>query len=125
MSMAAMVADMRTRFLVSLIFTVPIVLWSGVGSGLIGSKLATRLGIDRNWWLLLLSLPVILYSSPNLLQGGLGRAAGADSGHDGDAGGGGGGRVRLLRGGHVRALRRDLLRRGCDVGDVAAARTQA
>src|SRR5437763_7707288 len=29
MSMAAMVADMRNRFVVSLIFTIPIVLWSG------------------------------------------------------------------------------------------------
>src|SRR5919201_5779459 len=41
MSMAAMVADMRNRFVVSLVFTVPIVLWSGVGPGLIGYELAT------------------------------------------------------------------------------------
>jgi len=69
MSMAAMVADMRNRFLVSLIFTIPIVLWSGVGSGLIGSDLATPFGIGRNWWLLLLSLPVVLYSSSIFFTG--------------------------------------------------------
>ena len=69
MSMAGMVADMRNRFLVSLIFTVPIVLWSGVGSGLIGSELATPFGIGRNWWLLLLSLPVVLYSSSIFFTG--------------------------------------------------------
>lgn len=69
MSMAAMVADMRNRFLVALLFTVPIVLWSGVGSGLIGSELATPSGIDRNWWLLLLSLPVVLYSSSIFFTG--------------------------------------------------------
>jgi Cu2+-exporting ATPase len=69
MSMAGMVADMRNRFLVSLVFTVPIVLWSGVGSGLIGSELATPLGIGRNWWLLLLSLPVVLYSSSIFFTG--------------------------------------------------------
>ena len=67
--MAAMVADMRNRFLVSLIFTIPIVLWSGVGSGLIGSDLATPFGIGRNWWLLLLSLPVVLYSSSIFFTG--------------------------------------------------------
>jgi P-type Cu2+ transporter len=69
MSMAAMVADMRNRFLVSLIFTIPIVLWSGVGSGLIGSDIATPLGIGRNWWLLGLSLPVVLYSSSIFFTG--------------------------------------------------------
>ena len=69
MSMAGMVADMRNRFVVALIFTVPIVLWSGVGSGLIGSELATPFGIGRNWWLLLLSLPVVLYSSSIFFAG--------------------------------------------------------
>jgi Cu2+-exporting ATPase len=69
MSMAGMVADMRNRFLVSLIFTVPIVLWSGVGSGVFGSDLATPFGVGRNWWLLLLSLPVVLYSSSIFFTG--------------------------------------------------------
>jgi P-type Cu2+ transporter len=69
MSMDAMVADMRNRFVVSVVFTIPIVLWSGVGSGLIGSEIATPFGIGRNWWLLLLSLPVVLYSSSIFFTG--------------------------------------------------------
>ena len=39
MSMAAMVRDMRNRFLVALAFTIPIVLWSMVGSELLGTEL--------------------------------------------------------------------------------------
>jgi Cu2+-exporting ATPase len=69
MSMTAMAADMRNRFLVALVFTIPIVLWSGVGSGLIGQELATPFGIGRNWWLLLLSLPVVSYSSSLFFTG--------------------------------------------------------
>ena len=63
MSMDAMARDMRTRFLVALAFTVPIVAWSMVGTKLLGSELATPFGVDRDVWLLLLSLPVVLYAS--------------------------------------------------------------
>ena len=42
--MAGMVADMRNRFVVSLIFTIPIVVWSGVGSGLSVLSSGPRLG---------------------------------------------------------------------------------
>jgi Cu2+-exporting ATPase len=69
MSTASMVRDMRNRFFVALLFTIPIVLWSGVGSGLIGSRLGTPFGIGRNWWLLALSLPVVLYSSSIFFTG--------------------------------------------------------
>ena len=71
MSMAAMVADMRRRFLVALIFTVPIVLWSDVGKNLFGSELATPFGIDREVFELLLSLPVVLYASSIFFTGAL------------------------------------------------------
>ncbi len=71
MSMEAMVRDMRNRFLVALAFTVPIVLWSNVGKGLLGSAVATPLGIDRDVWLLLLSLPVVLYASSIFFRGAL------------------------------------------------------
>src|SRR6266545_4188680 len=71
MSMAAMVRDMRNRFLVALVFTVPIVLWSSVGENLLGSALPTPLGIDRDVWLLLLSLPVVLYASSLFFTGAL------------------------------------------------------
>jgi P-type Cu2+ transporter len=69
MSMQAMVKEMRNRFLVALVFTIPIVLWSGVGKSLLGRALATPFGIDRNVWELLLSLPILLYSSSIFFAG--------------------------------------------------------
>ncbi len=36
MSMATMVADMRNRFLVAVLFSVPIVVWSPIGYELLG-----------------------------------------------------------------------------------------
>ena len=71
MSMAAMVRDMRNRFVVALVFTVPIVLWSMVGSELLGREVATPFGIDRDVWLLLLSLPVVVYASSIFFSGAL------------------------------------------------------
>jgi Cu2+-exporting ATPase len=72
MSMAAMVRDMRNRFLVALVFTIPIVLWSNVGKSLLGSPLATPFGMDREVWELLLSLPVVLYASSIFFTGAVG-----------------------------------------------------
>src|SRR5919109_2444257 len=69
MSMEAMERDMRNRFLVALIFTIPIVLWSMVGTKLLGTELATPFGIDRDVWLLLLSLPIVLYASSIFFSG--------------------------------------------------------
>jgi Cu2+-exporting ATPase len=69
MSMGAMVRDMRNRFLVALVFTVPIVAWSSVGTKLLGTELASPFGIDRNVWLLLLSLPVVLWASSIFFRG--------------------------------------------------------
>jgi P-type Cu2+ transporter len=63
MSMHAMVRDMRNRFLVALVFAIPIVLWSPLGTDVLGLDLATPFGMDRDLWQFLLSLPVILYSS--------------------------------------------------------------
>ncbi|MDP1849646.1 MAG: heavy metal translocating P-type ATPase [Solirubrobacteraceae bacterium] len=71
MSMASMALDMRNRFLVALIFTVPTVLWSMVGTELLGSELATPLGLDRDVWLLILSLPIVLYASSIFFTGAL------------------------------------------------------
>jgi Cu2+-exporting ATPase len=69
MSMEAMVRDMRNRFLVALAFTIPVVLWSGVGTNLLGSELATPFGLDRDVWQLLLSLPTVLYASSIFFTG--------------------------------------------------------
>jgi Cu2+-exporting ATPase len=63
MSMAAMARDMRNRFVVALVFAIPIVLWSPLGTDVLGVDLATPFGMDRDVWQLLLSLPVVLYSS--------------------------------------------------------------
>jgi copper chaperone CopZ len=69
MSMAGMTRDMRTRFLVALGFTVPIVLWSMVGTELLGSELKTPFGLDRDVWLLVLSLPIVFYASAIFFRG--------------------------------------------------------
>ncbi len=69
MSMDAMARDIRNRFLVALLFTVPTVLWSMVGTGLLGTELPTPFGLDRDVWLLVLSLPIVLYSSSIFFTG--------------------------------------------------------
>jgi len=69
MSMEAMVRNMRNRFLVALGFTIPIVLWSSVGTNLLGEALATPFAIDRNVWQLLLSLPIVFYASSIFFTG--------------------------------------------------------
>ena len=69
MSMESMARDMRNRFLVALAFTIPIVLWSTVGTELLGSEVPTPFDIDREVWQLLLSLPVVLYASSIFFTG--------------------------------------------------------
>lgn len=69
MSMEAMERDMRNRFLVALVFTIPIVAWSMVGTKLLGTELATPFGVDHDVWQLLLSLPVVLYASSIFFTG--------------------------------------------------------
>ena len=62
MSMASMVTDMRNRFLVAALFSVPIVLWSPIGRDVLNFSLAAPFGLRDDVWSLLLSLPVIFYS---------------------------------------------------------------
>jgi Cu2+-exporting ATPase len=62
MSMAAMVADMRNRFLVAAVFSVPILLWSPIGRDVLGFQAPAPFGLRDDVWSLLLSLPVIFYS---------------------------------------------------------------
>jgi Cu2+-exporting ATPase len=62
MSMAAMVADMRNRFLIALLFSIPIMLWSPVGREVLGFEVAAPFGLRDDVFQLLLSLPVIFYS---------------------------------------------------------------
>jgi Cu2+-exporting ATPase len=63
MSMDAMVRDMRNRFLVAAIFSVPILLWSPIGRSVLHFTVAAPFGLRDDVWLLLLSLPVIFYSA--------------------------------------------------------------
>jgi Cu2+-exporting ATPase len=69
MSMAAMERAMRNRFLVALVFTIPIVVWSPVGEALFGSMPAVPFGLDMELWQLLLSLPVVFYASSIFFTG--------------------------------------------------------
>jgi Cu2+-exporting ATPase len=62
MSMEAMVADMRSRFLVALLFTVPIILYSPLGRDTLGFTLGTPFGLRDDVLALLLSLPVVFWS---------------------------------------------------------------
>ncbi|WP_251064504.1 cation-translocating P-type ATPase [Streptomyces sp. ISL-44] len=62
MSMAAMAADMRNRFLVAVIFSIPIVIWSPIGEEVFGWHAPVPFGLRQDVWALLLSLPVIFYS---------------------------------------------------------------
>jgi P-type Cu2+ transporter len=62
MSMAEMVRDMRNRFVVALVFAVPIAAWSELGDRVFGGVPPTPFGMRDDVWELLLSLPVILYS---------------------------------------------------------------
>ena len=63
MSMEAMVADMRNRFLVAAVLSIPILLWSPIGRTVLGFTVAAPFGLRDDVWLLLLSLPVIVYSA--------------------------------------------------------------
>jgi P-type Cu2+ transporter len=69
MSMEAMVRDMRNRFLVAVLFSVPIALWSPIGEAIFGSTPPTPGGISDELWQFLLSLPVIFYSSMVFFRG--------------------------------------------------------
>ena len=63
MSMADMVRDMRNRFLVALVLSVPILLWSPIGREVIGFEQPAPFGLRDDVFSLVLSLPVIFYSS--------------------------------------------------------------
>ena len=69
MSMEGMVADMRRRFLVAAVFSIPIVLWSPIGRDVLGFNVAAPFGLRDDAWSLLLSVPVIFYSCSIFFQG--------------------------------------------------------
>jgi P-type Cu2+ transporter len=63
MSMDSMVRDMRNRFAVAALLSVPILLWSPIGRSVLGFTAPAPFGLRDDVWLLLLSLPVISYSA--------------------------------------------------------------
>jgi P-type Cu2+ transporter len=69
MSMAAMVRDMRNRFMVALLLSIPILLWSQIGRKVLGFEVAAPFGLRDDLFQLLLSLPVIFYSASIFFDG--------------------------------------------------------
>jgi P-type Cu2+ transporter len=63
MSMEGMVHDMRNRFLVAAVLSIPILLWSPIGREVLGFDVAAPFGLRDDVFSLLLSLPVIFYSA--------------------------------------------------------------
>ena len=63
MSMDSMVRDMRNRFLVALVLSVPILLWSSIGRNVLHFTVPAPFGIRDDVFQLIVSLPVIFYSS--------------------------------------------------------------
>src|SRR4029450_4114749 len=63
MSMDAMVRDMRNRFLVALVLSIPIMLWSPMGRDMFGFAVPAPFGLRDDVFTLLLSLPVVFYSA--------------------------------------------------------------
>ncbi len=63
MSMADMVADMRRRFLIAALFSMPILLWSSIGRDVFEFHTAAPFGLRDDVFQLLLSLPVIFYAA--------------------------------------------------------------
>jgi P-type Cu2+ transporter len=61
-SMDAMVSDMRNRFLVAAILSIPILLWSAIGRQVLHFTVAAPFGMRDDVFQLLLSLPIIAYS---------------------------------------------------------------
>ncbi len=63
MSMDDMVRDMRNRFLVALVLSIPIMLWSPMGRDMLGFTVPAPFGLRDDLFTFLLSLPVVFYSA--------------------------------------------------------------
>jgi len=62
-SMDEMVRDMRNRFLVALLFSIPITLFSMIGREFLGFTVPAPFGLRDDVFMLLLSLPVVFWSA--------------------------------------------------------------
>src|SRR6202162_6662965 len=71
MSMDSMVQDMRNRFLVAAVLSVPILLWSSIGRQVLHFDVPAPFGLRDDVFQLILSLPVIGYSAWIFFDGGV------------------------------------------------------
>ena len=62
MSMASMVADMRRRFLVAAVLSIPILLWSPIGRDVLKFTVSAPFGLRDDIFQLILSLPVVFWA---------------------------------------------------------------
>jgi P-type Cu2+ transporter len=69
MSMDSMVRDMRNRFIVAALLSIPILLWSPIGREVIGFDVPAPFGLRDDVFSLILSLPVIFYSAWIFFEG--------------------------------------------------------
>jgi len=60
---AAMEADMRRRFWISLVLAIPVVLYSPLATNIFGLYLPTPFGVPHDWVMLLFSTPIALWTS--------------------------------------------------------------
>jgi P-type Cu2+ transporter len=60
---AAMEADMKRRFFISLVLAIPTVLYSPLATNLFGLMLPTPFGIPRDWVMLAFTTPIALWTS--------------------------------------------------------------
>ena len=63
MSMDDMVRDMRNRFVLAAVLSVPILLWSPIGREVLGFTVAAPFGLRDDVFSLILSVPVIFYAA--------------------------------------------------------------
>src|SRR5260370_14287508 len=69
MSMDGMAGDMRNRFLVAAVLSVPILLWSSLGRQVLHHTVPAPFGMRDDVFQLILSLPVIAYSARVFFDG--------------------------------------------------------
>src|SRR3954454_10629014 len=67
--MAGMAADMRNRFLLAAVLSVPILLWSPIGREVLGFTAPAPFGLRDDVFSLLLSLPVVFWSAAIFFTG--------------------------------------------------------
>ncbi len=66
---AQMEREMRNRFLVSLLLTIPVILYSGIGETIFGSMPPAPFGLGMEWMGFVLSTPVVIYGGWVFLVG--------------------------------------------------------